>query len=544
MADRLPLGRRLAFTAGLLVGLLAVTEVALRLLGVQANADRRVSWCREHAPPEPPYFPVLQVDGVDYRAPRIEAQPHPWPADKAPGTRRIVALGGSAVHGYGFTRAGAWPDLLEERLTGAWSDTPVEVLNLGTIAWSAQQLLELTTHVLAELEPDAIVLASGNNELLEWLGARRYLPEPALTRWVWGVTWSRRLRHTATYSAAADALAGGPGVWGQTDYSDDVQLDPHDQAVLGEQGRAFAARNYRHDVRRIVELADDQGVPVVIVAPPVNLAYRPADPPSPEPEASRSLRAQAGRDLLDDPTVVPPDDAIPTAVAAWEWAEALRDQGLPRAQDWYWRALSMDPSPNRALPRVRAIALATPAAATIDGHAVVAELSADGVVDYDLVFDHCHPTPDAHAALAQAIAVALVTQVFPGGAVQTPPPADGVDAWLRMGQDYVRDPATERAQWLEQVRAAPTTPDDLLLLGTVTWHTTDGHCPSGRTPCLQEGFDALRQAVALDPTHCESWAALGRMGAAIDHPDTERWLTTAVACDPTDARSAWRLASR
>ncbi len=508
------LARRLLFAAVAAGGLLGLSELGLRLAGVEAHADRRGSWCREHIVPSPPFFPTAQAEGVTYRVARTESQPHPWPADKPAGTRRILALGGSAVHGYGFTRAYAWPDRLEEHLAGAWDGVPVEVLNLGSIAWSSQQLLELTKHALVELDPDAVVLMSGNNELLEWMGARRYLPPDELRAWVTGVTWSRRLRSIALYTALADTLEASSSAWGQTEVSDDERLPIDEQGLLTEADRRFAERNFRHDLARIRELTQDRGVPLVVVAPPVNLEYPPPDWPG-------------------------TDNAAPKAYAR---AQQLHEQGQPEALELYWQALEQDPSPNRALPRVRAVALDQDATATLDGHAVLEATTEDGVVGWSEIFDHCHPNEESHRVLAEAIAEVLVEQVFPGGQVQRPPPLTGLDAWSgRQGGDYLRDPEAEKRRLLEAAREGAVDVEGRLHLGTVVWHTVNGLCPEERGPCVDEALEALRAASLEDPGSCEAWAGLGRIGFAIDHPEAQAWLDRALDCDPQDARSAWYL---
>jgi lysophospholipase L1-like esterase len=534
---RLP--AKVALAVALPLALLGLTELSLRLAGVEPSSERRVSWCKEHAVPEPPFFPVYEADGVRYRLARTESQPHPWPAEKGAGVVRVVALGGSAVHGYGFTRSGAWPDLLEERLAGAWRDREVEVLNLGTIAWSAQQVLVLGTQVLAELDPDLLVVAAGNNELLEWLGARRYLPPGALRRWVWTVTWSRRLRSSAIYSGLASILdAQDHGVWGQTDFSDDEPLAREARAPLGERGRAFAERNFHHDIGRLIERAHEAEVPVLLVAPPVNLRYQPPtweeDAEGAEAELERAVRA------LADGHPYQPSARGWAAHRVFAFAEALYEQEHPWAEDWYWRTLERDPAPNRVLPRVRARALSLPADAHLDAHLVVAGLGPDPIVGYERIFDHCHPDPTAHAAIADAIAERVLDELLPGEQVRAPPPR-GLDAWLGMEGDYVRDPGTERRAWWVEARASPSTPEAWLRLATVVWHTAEGHCHRGNSPCLQEGFDAAREAVELDPDLCAGWAALGRMGFAIDHLETAPWLSRALSCDPSDARSGWYL---
>ncbi len=559
--------RKLGFSLLPLAALAVAGEAGLRLAGWQGEPDRVVSWCREHAIPERPYFPRSELaDAHRYRTPRVEAQPRPW-ADGPPaaGVRRIFAFGGSAVHGYGFTRVGSWPDKLEERLAGAWGEGDVEVINAGVIAFSSQQVLMLAKEALAEHGADALVIYSGNNELLEWFDARRYLPEPALRRWVAGLTWGRRLRASRLYRLGVGLLGGVEvGYWGQTEFTDDEALPWAGRARLGDADRAFAAAAYRYNIGRVLELADAAGVPVVLSTVGVNYE----DPPGefeelsgPEPPAAREALEEAEQRLVAG-ELEAAEAAFERGFAAWpeaivhyRWAQLLRREGRPEAALVHYRAaVALDENTHRAPAYINAVIreLGGRAAALVDGEAVLAGLSEDGITDWDVIYDYCHPRPSAHDALADAFAVALTQTVWPGGQPQRAPKPgrDHVDGWYGPGVDPENgpdspDPGTERRQWWTDARAQtdaePESPDAWNARGVVAWHTFHADCARGELPCLEHARAAFAEAAALDPGYCPAWANLGRLEFAVGHPGAGAHLARAAACDPQDARSAWYL---
>ena len=529
--------RRVLFSL-IVLGLVALlVEGGLRVVGYQGDADRTVSWSPEHVPPEYAYFPRLEVEGHVYQTAATPSQPHPWAVEKPANTLRIVALGGSAVHGYGFTRVGAWPDKIEERLVVPGHD--VEVLNLGAIAWASQQLVMLTKEVV-ELQPDAVVVYSGNNEFLEWAGARQYLPEPELRRWVRRTTWARRFRMLRSYRLLASMLSEQPGVWGRTDFRAVESIPPADRAKITQADRDFAAAQLRHNLGRIRDIA---GVPVFVSTLPLNLAYQPAEEHTPCVVEQADATGEADQALLEDRR----DEALamgeaafeacPDSMQAWHWGSALRRHGETElAREWLERAMLLDSSPNRAAPFLSEVVEELGGVTVVDGAGALAALSRDGLVDFEQIYDHCHPTPDAHTVLAETLGAALAEHF--GGSLTEPVPAvEGhVDAWLGPGA-FPGDPESERPLWYSELE--PETAEQWNHAGVVAWHVMDGNCANGRLPCLADAVRAFRKALELDPELCVAHANLGRVFFAVDHPSAREELEAAVACG--DARSGWYL---
>ncbi|MCB9795270.1 MAG: hypothetical protein H6741_21415 [Alphaproteobacteria bacterium] len=555
-------GRRLAFALLPLLLLAGAVEGGLRALGYQGEADRGVSWCREHVVPAPPFFPVRRfAEGVSGRVARLDAQTRPFAEKKPAGVRRYFALGGSAVHGYGFTRPGAWAHGLEERLAQRWPGQDVEVINAGVIAWSSQQVLTLVKDILAHHEPDGLLIYAGNNELLEWFDARQYLPEPALRRWVRGLTWARRLRRLRGYRLGVSLLADvQPGVWGQTSYSDDDALPRAQWAPLTPADRDFAVASLAYNLGRVLELAEAAGVPVVLSTVGVNLDYAPGALVGAAGEGAAPL-VEAGRQALREGADVSQAGAAIDAAfdqghdpgLPYAWAQALREAGHPEAaRVYYERALRWDENPHRALPEVNAELrrLGRRAAGFVDGEQILNEAVPDGLADWRVLYDHCHPTPAGHALLAEGFAEVLA----PTGEVPPPappPPAGHVDAWLGEGVtedpgSFARDPGTERSAWLARARAETAAhPEDAAAWnqqGVVSWHLVSPDCERGTRACAADALEAFERAIALDPGLCVARANRGRVLFALGEAELARAaLEAAVACEGEGGRSGWYL---
>lgn len=577
-------GRRLLYALLPLALLAAALELGLRLAGWQGNPDREVSWNPGQALLAPPFFrPTPLPDGSLALVAAFEGQPHPMARAKPPHTRRIYTFGGSAVHGYGFTRNGAWPDRLEGHLAGAWPEHDVEVINAGAVAWSSQQILMLVKDVVAHGEPDLLVVAAGNNELLEWFDARQYLEEAELRRWVAANTWAVRLRRLRTYRLLLTAVTGvQPGGWGRLELAPSESVPMARRARMTDADRAWAAGAFRHNLQRVLEVAGAAGVPVVLGTVPVNHELEPGDlalPPPPgiarRPEDLDNRLADAGAALTADPATAAPLEALfqawPEAATAWRIGMAMQAAAthdpawLDRAATWLERAVTLDEIPNRARPQVNEVTreLAPRAAAFVDGDDLlngVARRRGAALSGSEEVYDHCHPSWRGHALLAEAYAQAIATHLWPG-TPQVAPPADAqhFDGWLAVGAVTADpttpapdawapspDPGTDRKAWRALAHAHPMPGDaaDWNTRANVAWHTHHADCaPYGaepeRAPCLEEAWTALVAAIDRDPAWCVPRASLARLAFAVDHPATPALLDDALACDPADARTAW-----
>lgn len=163
---------------------LAVLDIGLRGLGLLPPDDPLLFFARTHDARFTPFVAqghvlVIRPDWVNdgarlrgrrgKRAGRQFLLPGFRPARvtpaKAPGTLRVVALGGSTTYGLYVGADEAFPAVLGRRLEAALS-RPVEVLNLGCAGFASDRTAALLDTAL-ELGPDLVVVYSGHNEMLE-----------------------------------------------------------------------------------------------------------------------------------------------------------------------------------------------------------------------------------------------------------------------------------------------------------------------------------------------------------------------------------------
>ena len=578
------LARRLVYSLAPLVLLLGAAEAGLRLSGYEGHPDREVSWCSDQAFENLEFFTPMTLDRKPgtFVATALSAQPRPYPVVKRPHERRVFVLGGSAAHGYGFSRNGSFSGRIEELAAETFPGLDVQVINMGVIAASSQQVLQLGKAVLGEQQPDALIVYSGNNELLELWDWRQYLSPRQHRVYVSSLRWNLRLSRFRSFLWLRDRLRGGDlPSWGKSEYTRDQMRPWQERRSLSERDRAYARETFRHNIARLIELAGEAGVPVVLSTVPANWVVEPGEFPLPgrgRPEDMGDLFGEAQRGLQSGAGAAAVADAerlfdatferLPLARTHWSWATLYSEGGDPDAAlEHYLEAVRLDENPNRAPPfindEIRALAQ-RPGVTFVDGSAEVAAMAPDGIPSYAEIFDHCHPTLEAHWTLAAAMTGAL-TALWPEdadpaaidpGLVATRGIAElahpiidpsRVETYLGMPRvdqawHYGGDPESAGPlEWANaglRTREQPRDPAAWNLLGVVGFHHHSADCGRGR-PCLQEAVDALRRALRLDPGFCPARANLGRL--LVQAGRTEDGLSAleaAARCDPADSGTA------
>ncbi|HZE89965.1 MAG TPA: SGNH/GDSL hydrolase family protein [Verrucomicrobiae bacterium] len=119
-----------------------------------------------------PYLPLVLRPDSDYRdndtAGHINAlglRGPERPAGKAPGTYRVICVGGSTTFGAGIVGdENTWPARLEAKLAAARPDLKIEVWNAGVPGYtSAENVIYLSLR-LVDFRPDLVVLYEGYND--------------------------------------------------------------------------------------------------------------------------------------------------------------------------------------------------------------------------------------------------------------------------------------------------------------------------------------------------------------------------------------------
>ena len=175
--------------------------------------------------------------------------------DKPPNTYRVLAVGDSCTFGSGAGDADTYPAQLERRLGAARPGIEVEVLNAGVPGFSSYQALRYLEIEGFDLDPDAIVFATGVNDSSPATagGKRRFDPDHPLSDREYG----EALR--AQRGLGIARLLWRAGLWCPAGAAAN-EPQPKRRVSLGE---------YEHNLDAFARQSFERGILPVIVAWPV-----------------------------------------------------------------------------------------------------------------------------------------------------------------------------------------------------------------------------------------------------------------------------------
>ena len=414
---RLWLFRLAAVALGLSIFL--VIEVVCRLTGVgipENHEDPFVGFSQLH-----PLFVLDESDG-EYRIP-VSKQKYfvedSFPATKPTDSLRIFCLGGSTVQGRPFSIETSFARFLELAVQQALPDRQVDVVNCGGISYASYRLVPVLQECL-NYEPDLIVLCTGHNEFLE---TRTYghirdelplvsIPHQHLSRLHSYHLMRSVLLDSRTYQPESELSAD---VVARLDYRNGLSAYKRDDAW-----RASVIRHFEFNVNRMLHLARQANVPVVLILPPSNLADA-----SPFAAAHRTdfsendlQKVIALQEGLGNGV-----HAINETVAALEKMVACDDQMASYrfslaehyalqgrhedARREYVAARDEDICPLRILtPMEEALRTAAEEwrVPFLDAHRLLESKTDDGILDNAWMLDHVHPSIQGHRVIAVPLA--------------------------------------------------------------------------------------------------------------------------------------------
>lgn len=597
MAERRPLsrGRLVAFSLLSIVFVVVVAEGALRFADVEGAPDRTTTWFADHIL-NPPLWNEVRSTTVPGRSWMSRGQAHhfkPFPLEKPEGSFRIAVFGGSATHGYGVLEPAAFPHRIEQLLQLQYPKVDVQVINMGTIAWSSQQLLWGARELSKVPGWDFVIVYSGHNELLELSSWKSYMQPGEHRRFTKTLLAHQRLENARIFAAGRRLLSKEKPVQeGATEGQEDPGLSagfigphggldpiparvldqygavpPEERAKMGPQERDYAARTYTHNIGKLVDIFRGLDVPVLIMNPAPNDYHDPAAFPrtGPKGEEFHALLAEAEEKSSTHEAEVPLRKALelfPSPEAYFQLAQNLGTQGRRSESEPYYReARRWAEYPNRVVPEVSEAILKFEGRegvlAVLDIEERFRTEDEDRIVDYGLVYDHCHPSVEGSFLIAGEVANAIEgTFDRLGEAVEV-----DVDAWVakrrrepldRSTEDprlwewsgltfdpSMRDPtyiADNQGDWTlirerheGAVEAETATAMDWLWAGNSRFYGYE----------VDEAQAAWATARALDPTLCLAWAneayALRSVG---DRKAGLRAANEAVRCAPDDPEFA------
>ncbi|GMU23300.1 MAG: hypothetical protein AMXMBFR13_33790 [Phycisphaerae bacterium] len=425
--SRLKWWQKLALV-GFSLGLLLVAELAVRLFGygpdlsfVVTRLDRgseRIMGINPEAYKR--FHGALGLDPARTRFAPWREFIDPKPAN----TFRVMFMGGSSVEGYPHAPNGCAPAFLEAMLQDAWPDKHVEVINCGVTAINSWSLRAWAPELLRH-QPDLLVIYAGHNEFYGGFGPASLNGAGTSRSRVLAHIWMRDLRLVGALSD----LIGLVGLRRQPPQGLLMErLARERQIPLNSEIYAGCRDNFRANLEDMARAARAASVPVALCGlvsnekglVPMNSVHR-------EELSADQLKLwedhfNAGRE----------------AGQAFDWAKALQafheaaqiDEAhaeliyrsavahenlgaYDQARRAYRRARDLDALRFRATAEfsdvIREVA-ERENALHVDVLPAFEAASPKGLIGWNLMTDHLHPTVEGHYLLARTICERLARE--------------------------------------------------------------------------------------------------------------------------------------
>jgi lysophospholipase L1-like esterase len=390
---------------------------------------------------------VLSEDGQRHEVARSRYKffaPDSFPAKKGADEFRIFALGGSTVQGRPYSIETSFTTWLELALREADKSRQWDVVNCGGISYASYRLIPILEECLRH-EPDLILLCTGHNEFLEDRTYTHIKRVPGVLQSPLQFLAERRLVVLLGEALHGDAASATPRAERPVMADDaDAMLNYHNGLAAYHRDDAWhagVAEHFAYNVRRMVAMCRDAGVPIILIHEPSNLA----DQPPFKSEHRAGLSAQESQrfaalvgeaqflyrtDLRG--AVARLNEALKIderhAVVWFELGRCYETLGetnaaraaLVRARDEDVCPLRLPSDMEQALRKIAA----DEDVPLIDSHALLESRTPNGILGNGWLVDHIHPSFDGH----QLIAEALVAQLAEEGLVR---PREGWEAPAR-----------------------------------------------------------------------------------------------------------------
>ena len=232
----------------------------------------------------------VQINSAGLRGPDFEVQ-------KAPGSIRVVSLGGSSTFGF-FDRDGyTYPALLGQTFRERLPDgPPVEVINAGVPHAKIRHIRAMLEGEVVDYDPDFVTIYTGYNDALEVIEAG-FTQRSA--KWIH--------EHVLTVQLAKKVIRvlGGPRLTTSRWAAHAFQARPE----YVERQIELHVERFDRELRSIVETAEANGIQPVFIKQAVNMAVRDEDesgPPMTYVERTKAAVAylEAGERLSAEETTL------------------------------------------------------------------------------------------------------------------------------------------------------------------------------------------------------------------------------------------------
>jgi tetratricopeptide (TPR) repeat protein len=305
---------------------------------------------------------------------------------KPPNDYRIFVLGESTAAGFPYGNNLTFPRILNRRLSDAFPERRIEVINTAMTAISTYSMMDFMDEII-EQKPDALLIYAGHNEFYGALGvasmespgrigcvARGYLKLRKFKTFVLIRDAVVLLRKTASAVSKTDSVEDPmQTVMSRIAKHRDIPL----HGGLYESGKA----QFRRNLSSILQKSKKAGIPVILS------------------ELVSNVRDQS-------PFVTGGKDSLPPARKAYEAARLLEKNGdNDAARKAYYRAKDLDALRFRASEEFNEVihGLAEEyKMPVVPTKAYFESASPKGLIGNNLMHEHLHPNIDGQFLLADA----------------------------------------------------------------------------------------------------------------------------------------------
>ncbi len=370
---------------------------------------------------EVPLF-VLNNDKSRYEIAKSRQQffqPESFAATKGKTEYRIFCLGGSTVQGRPYSIETSFTTWFELNLLAADGSRDWEVINCGGVSYASYRLIPIMKEALQH-SPDMFVVYTGHNEFLEDRSYGYIKHQPA-----WLKTVHEKLIRWRIYNVAHSVFHREP------EPKPAANLPAEVDALLDYQGglakyhrddawRDGVVRHYEHNLRRMVRIARQANVPIVLMNPVSNVrdtppfkVERPANLPDDKHNLFQSrweaAKAASWDDLDGKVALIQQALAIDSrhAEARFLLAKVYEQKAdIESAKREYLVAKDEDICPLRMLESMhevlRQVAEQT-GAPLIDIRTIFEKDAEHGIPGNDQLIDHVHPRIEGHQQIAHQL---------------------------------------------------------------------------------------------------------------------------------------------
>jgi len=350
--------------------------------------------------------------------------PEMFPSKKGTNTFRVFVLGGSTVAGEPYGNKTSFTTWLELGLRAAEPERDWDVINCGGISYASYRLIPILQETL-NYQPDLFIITTGHNEFLEDRTYDHIKHTPAVV-----VAMEQTLGRFRTFTllriAVRKLMRQGGGkddrrpilnaeVTARLDFRGGMDLYHRDV-----KWRDGVVAHFEHNLRRLVRIARNAGIPVLLVHESSNLRDSPSfksehaarlseddlhrfDSLIKEARSLYRTDLRHAAELLEQAVKIDGEYAL-TWYELGKCYDGLHD--VKRARSAFLMAREHDICPLRVIQpleeKLFRVARET-GVPLVDMHTLLEAKSPGGILGDDWLVDHIHPSIEGHQLVADAI---------------------------------------------------------------------------------------------------------------------------------------------